>query len=252
MSVIFYKDLMYAGGGSSEGGGGTSATVLYDNPNDSSTFTTITLNDAYTNYDAIVMTGCAIAADHTWLDSQIYYVNELKAGDRVGFTDNGAFTWYEVTNSTTLTHIDGAYYLIRCVIGLKFNSGSSQGGIDYSLTEQDTGLKWIDGREIYQRTLYFPNPISGDAAIDFPLGISSSEIDYIISRESIAERWNGDTFYDYAVDDTSPVNQWAGGSFMIFGFNIIEGVWNVSLSNGYYTIKNLYLTIRYVKPLNNN
>ena len=26
------------------------------------------------------------------------------------------------------------------------------GGIDYSTEEQDTGLKWIDGRHVYQRT----------------------------------------------------------------------------------------------------
>lgn len=31
-------------------------------------------------------------------------------------------------------------------------SGIGGGGIDYSTTEQDTGLKWIDGKTIYQRT----------------------------------------------------------------------------------------------------
>ena len=30
--------------------------------------------------------------------------------------------------------------------------GGSGGGVNYSTTEQDTGLKWIDGRTIYQRT----------------------------------------------------------------------------------------------------
>lgn len=126
--------------------------------------------------------------------------------------------------------------------------GGGGGGINYSLNEQDTGLKWIDGRTIYQKTLYFRNPVSGDAAIEVPLGISGSDMDYVISRESIAERWQGDTFYDYSVDDASPVNQWAGGSFMIFGFMKMNGEWNARLSNGYFIIKNLYLTIRYVKP----
>jgi hypothetical protein len=28
----------------------------------------------------------------------------------------------------------------------------SGGGVDYSTTEQDTGLKWIDGKNIYRRT----------------------------------------------------------------------------------------------------
>lgn len=31
------------------------------------------------------------------------------------------------------------------------------GGIDYSTTEQDTGLKWIDGKEIYQKTAFIEN-----------------------------------------------------------------------------------------------
>lgn len=31
-------------------------------------------------------------------------------------------------------------------------SGIGGGGIDYSTTEQDTGLKWIDGKPIYQKT----------------------------------------------------------------------------------------------------
>ena len=35
----------------------------------------------------------------------------------------------------------------------KGGGGSSGGGgIDYSTTEQDTGLKWIDGKPIYQKT----------------------------------------------------------------------------------------------------
>ena len=33
--------------------------------------------------------------------------------------------------------------------------GGGGGGIDYSTTEQDTGLKWIDGKSIYQRTYNF-------------------------------------------------------------------------------------------------
>lgn len=31
-------------------------------------------------------------------------------------------------------------------------SGVGGGGVDYSTTEQDTGLKWIDGKPIYQKT----------------------------------------------------------------------------------------------------
>lgn len=36
-------------------------------------------------------------------------------------------------------------------------SGIGGGGIDYSTTEQDTGLKWIDGKPIYQKTFMISN-----------------------------------------------------------------------------------------------
>lgn len=35
---------------------------------------------------------------------------------------------------------------------LASNVGGSGGGVNYSTTEQDTGLKWIDGKTIYQKT----------------------------------------------------------------------------------------------------
>ena len=36
-------------------------------------------------------------------------------------------------------------------------SNTSTGGVDYSTTEQDTGLKWIDGRSVYKRVGQFAN-----------------------------------------------------------------------------------------------
>ena len=39
-------------------------------------------------------------------------------------------------------------------------SGGSGGGISYSTTEQDTGLKWTDDRSIYQNTYAFENAVS--------------------------------------------------------------------------------------------
>ena len=39
-------------------------------------------------------------------------------------------------------------------------SGTSGGGISYSTTEQDTGLKWTDERSIFQNTYAFENAVS--------------------------------------------------------------------------------------------
>ena len=47
-----------------------------------------------------------------------------------------------VTEGTEIAEIDGT----------KIYAPSS-GGLDYSTSEQDTGIKWIDGKEIYQKTI---------------------------------------------------------------------------------------------------
>ena len=41
----------------------------------------------------------------------------------------------------------------RKILASNIGGGSSGGGgVDYSTAEQDTGLKWVDGRPIYQKT----------------------------------------------------------------------------------------------------
>ena len=54
----------------------------------------------------------------------------------------------------------------------KGGGGSSGGGIDYSTIEQNTGLKWVDGKPIYQRTFN----VSANVSID----ITSLNIDSIV------------------------------------------------------------------------
>jgi hypothetical protein len=36
-----------------------------------------------------------------------------------------------------------------------FTDGSGSSGVDYSTTEVDTGLKWIDGKTVYQKVINF-------------------------------------------------------------------------------------------------
>ena len=72
-------------------------------------------------------------------------------------------------------------------IGLLENAegGSGAGGIDYSETEQDTGLKWIDGKTIYQKTISLGNlPNSTVASIDHNI----SNLDHVIYISGFAYR----------------------------------------------------------------
>lgn len=53
------------------------------------------------------------------------------------------------------------------------NMPTPSGGIDYSTQEQDTGLKWIDGKNIYQITL------TGSGSSDYTLPIDLTNLNII-------------------------------------------------------------------------
>lgn len=74
--------------------------------------------------------------------------------------DHAANTVVYPTLQTTAKTLVGA-------INEAAQGGGGGGGINYSETEQDTGLKWIDGSAIYQKTIntgVLPNNASNDIA----------------------------------------------------------------------------------------
>ncbi len=62
--------------------------------------------------------------------------------------------------------------------------GGSGGGIDYSTEEQDTGIKWIDGKTVYQKSYDF-GALPNNAEKTKATGIS---FDKILKIEAIAIR----------------------------------------------------------------
>jgi hypothetical protein len=60
-------------------------------------------------------------------------------------------------------------------------SGGGGGGVNYSTTEQNTGLKWIDGKDIYQKSFTRTNQVYG-GGMTFDTGVSN--IDTLIN-----DRW---------------------------------------------------------------
>lgn len=77
----------------------------------------------------------------------------------------------------------------------------SGGGVDYSTTEQDTGIKWIDGKSIYQKTYEVSGTytlgndawttIITDASIDTLIKVMSINSDGTVSDGRM--RWHLDT-----------------------------------------------------------
>ena len=58
--------------------------------------------------------------------------------------------------------------------------------IDYSTTEQDTGIKWVDGKNVYQKTYVFDPPVAGgyNSYIDL-VDVSGLSIDTLIYMSGI-------------------------------------------------------------------
>ncbi len=86
-------------------------------------------------------------------------------------------------------------------------SGIGGGGVDYSTSEQDTGLKWVDGKPIYQRT--FTRSVNSIAT-----GWQVTYVDWgdmvgtkVLKSEVIYERYNrvySGFLMQFYFDDSSP------------------------------------------------
>ena len=124
--------------------------------------------------------------------------------------------------------------------GLSLSSAgvlSATGGIDYSTTEQDTGIKWIDGKTIYKKTIVSSLPNATEKYI--PSGIS--DIDTVIKLEGFAQNESGGGF-------TLPSVTPAGVSYSVsLGFSKAQNN-SISLNAGVdRSTFTGYLTIYYTK-----
>jgi hypothetical protein len=64
--------------------------------------------------------------------------------------------------------------------------------IDYSTTEQDTGIKWVDGKSIYQKTYVFDPPVAGGGANYVSVAdVSGLSIDTLISISGVQHDQGG-------------------------------------------------------------
>ena len=57
--------------------------------------------------------------------------------------------------------------------------------IDYSTTEQDTGIKWVDGKSIYQKTYVFDPPVASNGSYIDLVDVSNMTIDTLIYMSGI-------------------------------------------------------------------
>lgn len=88
------------------------------------------------------------------------------------------------------------------------------GNLDYSTTEQDTGLKWIDGKEVYTQTLIVPED-STTGTEQFQKEIEMSNIpDEVISIVGIVKKTLENNIYYFDLSDYRSANDYV--NVMIF------------------------------------
>lgn len=83
-----------------------------------------------------------------------------------------------------LTFVDemSVYYQSSCFIDEIYVYGGAETTIlNYSTFEQNTGLTWIDGKPIFQKTIYYAGEVGSDTVVDNT--ITSSDIDYFVCTE---------------------------------------------------------------------
>ena len=112
-------------------------------------------------------------------------------------------------------------------------SCTASGGVNYSTTEQDTGLKWIDNRPIYQRTLVYNPNLNTNSYITIDNTITTSYADHVMVKDM----------------------DWRYSDYIVAGQNTGSGGINVTITSGGVSLENMsgatahdfYITLLYTK-----
>lgn len=176
-----------------------------------------------TMYLCFNLCGCSDDQVNYWDISNLYLL-ELPSGN-VEANPSGT-----ATEILTKLKVDNVIYSIP-------SGGSS---IDYSTLEQDTGMKWVDGKEIYQKTYYIASVSTGGNF--YNLSNSQDNVDSFVSYEWMATRSDGKH-----IMNNSFMPDWLGGSTGISEWDYDINHIRVKISAEYYSLSDVYITVRYTK-----
>lgn len=159
-----------------------------------------------------------------------------EVGDYVIYEDD----LYKCTTAVSVAEPFDSTKWTSCLVTDEMGSGSG-GGIDYSTTEQKTGQKWINGKDIYQTTIHLE---SGDFTIGGRTdGISNglSNVETIITKDAIGIHSNGSgTAYFSNYFPTSD-------SYICQIFDIGATAFSIYVGSGFSSMTDIYVTFQYTK-----
>lgn len=116
-------------------------------------------------------------------------------------------------------------------------SGGGVGGIDFTTSEQDTGLKWLDEKTVFQKTISLgtmPNATMKSVAHNIT-DVDADTIKLVANGTSINNGAGSDTFPLPAVYDSAIGNQ-IRLDFDATNINVTTGI-NYSAYTGVVTIQ---------------
>lgn len=115
------------------------------------------------------------------------------------------------------------------------SGGGGGSAINYSTSEVNTGVKWIDGKYIYQKTIQGTLPADTSNTVI----LTDASIDTVISGEGIA--WADSPRNNYIISSSQSSQRFIGVSQL---YDKIKLHYATYLSNNY---NNYAVTIRYTK-----
>lgn len=118
-------------------------------------------------YDA---TNFSYASDTTWITKKTYSTEQGYFEGELDIVATAPFYLYVLGHSWNMDIQE---------LELIEYAGGSGGGIDYSTSEQDTGLKWIDGKTVYQKTYQYSSVVSVGGYVILDTSIKQSDIVFL-------------------------------------------------------------------------
>lgn len=173
-------------------------------------------------------------------------INSLTAGDILIY-DSVSEKWINTPLPSIPADIDDLQdvsittplngQILKYVNGEWINASESAGSINYSLTEQDTGITWIDGKKIYQKTLKY-NKTNIQGNINFSVTSDLPNIENVIKYESRIDYviLNQSTESSYYSDDLVRLAK-TGSSYSV----------SLTIGQATFSTADIYVTVWYTK-----
>lgn len=177
------------------------------------------------------------------------YQEKLTAGNYVNINSNNEISctppitavWYTPEPDVQQDVLIGKFTVNEVTQNVYAPAGG--GGLNYSTTEQDTGVLWLDGSHIYQKTIKLEDiALAGNSFVARNISDYISNVNILIGYETIIHNKTGNTFYlmPYSLYSTLTgysVNVAIAGNEIDISTGNLSGSMNTDI----------YITLKYTK-----